>query len=283
MAQVVAFGSAVLGRAQPSSVPPGTYEGFGQAALAGSNLVGLLTGGFAAVNECPGEQLLYLYGGVHPVWRRRGIGRQLLGAAADECRKTGRRVTAIVNLNESQVAAGGSFLVKMDFAEVAGAALYERDLRGATPPSSGEEKAYSTHLYRGGDANLNAAIADLHRRAYHGRPNAPVLEDLEVQFANRDLVYLLVFDGGRLVGHASALVSKDQYFVESIQVARSHWGTGVSDSLAHAITRHAFEVGARCIGGAADATNRANRALMERHGLRLTELRRRYCRVFEGG
>jgi GNAT superfamily N-acetyltransferase len=281
-AQVGAFRTGVLG--MPAlTVSSGVYRGFGQAALAGNELVGLVTGSLITDNDRSEERLLYLEGGVHPGWRRCGIGRSLTEALAAACRESGRRVTAFANLSAADAASAGAFLTKMGFAETAGAAVYERDLRSQAPPPPSAE-AYSTRDYRGGDAVLDAVIVDLYRRAYRGRAGVPELtvESLRRQFTQPDLVYLLAFDGDRrLVGHASALVSKDRIFVDSIQVARSHWGAGVSDSLARAITRLAFATGARRIVGAADTTNRANRALMERHGLQMVEIRRRFWRVLE--
>lgn len=285
-AQVFDFYADIAGSPRPTrSLPAERYDGFGQAALIGDALVGLLAGGLKAANDRPEERLLYLYGGVQSTWRRRGIGRMLTEALAGACRDTGRRVTAIVNVSQAEAASASPFLTKTGFVEIAGSAFYERDLRGVAPPPAGAAVGYPARRYWGGDAALDAAIVDLYRRAYRGRPNVPELtvDGLRDQFMDPRLVYFLVFDGDRLVGHASALASGNDYLVDTIQVARSYWATGVSDSLALALTRHALETGARRIAGAADATNRANRALMERHGLRVTEIGRRYYRAFERG
>jgi GNAT superfamily N-acetyltransferase len=279
-AQVLDFYADMAGLPRPTFWrPAGPCEEFGQAALIDNSLVGLFAGSLKAANDRLGERLLYLYGGVQSGWRRRGIGRLLMEALASACRDTGRRVTAIVTLNQEQATGAAPFLVKKGFAEVAGSALYARDLAQAAPPPPARE----VQCYRGGDPALDAAIVDLYRRAYRGRPNVPELtiDDLRDQFADPGLVYFLVFDGDRLVGHANAQRSKGDCFVDTIQVARSHWGTGAADALALAITRHAHETGAGRIIGAADTTNHANRALMERHGLRVTELTRRYCRIFD--
>jgi GNAT superfamily N-acetyltransferase len=281
-AQVLDFYADMAGVPRPTAWrPAGPCEEFGQAALIDGALVGLLAGSLKAANDRPEERLLHLYGGVQAGWRQRGIGRRLIEALAGACRDTSRRVTAIVNLTQDQAAVAAPFLTKMGFAEVAGSARYARDLAHAAPPPP----ASGVQCYRGGDPALDAAIVDLYRSAYRGRPNVPELtvDDLREQFADPSLVYFLVFDGDRLVGHASAQRSKRDCFVDTIQVARSHWGTGAADSLALAITRHALETGAARITGAADATNRANRALMERHGLRVTEFTRRYCRIVDRG
>jgi GNAT superfamily N-acetyltransferase len=281
-AQVFDFYADMAGLPRPkSSRPAGPCEEFGQAALIDEALVGLLAGSLKAANDRPEDRLLYLYGGVQAGCRWRGIGRGLIEALADACRDTGRRVTAIVDLNRDQAVVTAPFLLKMGFVEVVGAARYARDLADATPPPPAPE----VQCYRGGDPARDAAIVDLYRRAYRGRPNVPELtvDGLRDQFADPGLAYFLVFDGDRLVGHANAQRSQGDCLVDTIQVARSHWGTGAADRLSLAITRHAVETGAARIVGAADTTNRANRALMERHGLRVTELTRRYCRIFAGG
>lgn len=281
-AQVLDFYADIAGVPRPTAWrPAGPCEEFGRAALIDGALVGLLAGGLKAVNDRPEERLLHVYGGVQAGWRRRGIGHRLMEALAGACRDTGRRVAVVVNLSQDQAAAATPFLTKMGFSEVVGSARYVRELVNVAPPPAPE----ATQCYRGGDPALDAAIVDLYRSAYRGRPNVPELtvDDLRGQFADPSLVYFLVFDGDRLVGHANALRTKDDCFVDTIQVARSHWGTGAADSLALAITRHALETGAGRITGAADTTNRANRALMERHGLRVTELTRRYCRIVDRG
>jgi GNAT superfamily N-acetyltransferase len=281
-ARVLDFYADMAGLPRPTAWrPAGPCEDFGRAALIDGALVGLLAGSLKAANDRPEERVLHLYGGVQPGWRRRGIGGRLMEALAGACRDTGRRVAAVVDLGQDQAAAAAPFLTKVGFGEVAGSARYVRDLVNVAPPPAPE----ATQCYRGGDPALDAAIVALYRSAYRGRPNVPELtvDGLREQFADPGLVYFLVFDGGRLVGHANAQRAKSDCFVDTIQVARSHWGTGAADSLALAITRHALETGAARITGAADTTNRANRALMERHGLRVTELTRRYCRMFEGG
>ena len=54
------------------------------------------------------------------------------------------------------------------------------------------------------------------------------------------IAYVLAFDADRLIGHAAVDVNDAECYVDSIVVVRSHWGSGASDALGRAITRHAL-------------------------------------------
>ena len=279
-AQAVDFYSDLAGLPRPvKSRPEGSCREFGCAALVQGVLVGLLAGELKGDNGRPGDALVFLNGGVHGAWRRRGIGRALIEALGEQCQDMGRRTTAVLNLDTHRPVPA-PFLAKTGFDETVGSVCYRRNLGGIAPsPSS---TAFETRDYRGGDAALDDAIVDIYRRAYRGRSRVPELsiEMLWADFIDRACSYHLVFDSDLLVGHASVRFMKRDCLVESIQVSRSHWATGAGDALALSILRQAFECDAECIVGAADATNWANRALMERHGLQPVGVIRRFCRVF---
>ena len=97
------------------------------------------------------------------------------------------------------------------------------------------------------------------------------------------LAYFLAFDGDRLIGHAAVDVRDAECYVDSIVVVRSHWGSGASDALGRAITRHALAQACRRIACVAEIRNRASRALIERQGYRATDQLRRFRRIVENG
>ena len=143
----------------------------------------------------------------------------------------------------------------------------------------------SISLYRGGDAATDLAIVDLYRRAYRGRTAIPELtiEDVQRQIEGPGFAYFLAFDDDCLIGHAAVYVHGDECYVDSILVVRSHWGSGVSDALGQAITRHAHAQSCRRIACVADIRNQASRALIERQGYKPVEQLRRFRRIVENG
>jgi GNAT superfamily N-acetyltransferase len=267
------------------ATPPGDepFPGQGKAAMADGKLVGLLTGGLYPDNDHPGADVLYLYGAVDPAWRRRGIGRALLAGLMEEFHREGRPLTLSVTLSGGEPDAAAAFLLQQGFSEARQSIRYERELTPDAVPQDGP--SMPTAVYRGGDAAIETAIIDLYRRAYRGRNAIPVLtaESIQRQFEAPGFAYVLVFDGDRLIGHTACYVNEAKCYVDSIVIARSHWGSGASDALVHALFRHALGEGCNRIAGIAEESNRASRALMERHGLGPKEHIRCFRRTLQAG
>ena len=286
MSQMQAFYSQVLGSrdgAPPAAPSDEPYRGRGRAALAGGELVGLLTGNLLPDNSNPDARVLYLYGAVHPSWRRRGIGRRLLAGLLEEIRNDRPAVTSVVTLGQAHAEAAAAFLLQQGFSEAPRLVRYERELMPDCVPQ--DVSSLRTAVYRGGDTALEAAIIDLYHRGYRGRRGIPQLtgESIRRQLEMPGFAYMLIFDGDRLVGHGACYAHDSGYYVDSTVIVRSHWGSGASDALVRAYFRHALTQGCSRISGAADASNRASRALMERLGFRLTEQFRRFLRVLHYG
>jgi ribosomal protein S18 acetylase RimI-like enzyme len=258
------------------------YAGIGQAAFVADELVGLFLGHVWPSNDRPQERVVFLDGGVRPERRRSGIGTRLVAAVLAECRRADGAGTVFATLQERDIAAGAiPFLEKHGFAEVPDMLRYERDLVADPPahPASAEEIVAIP--YGGDDPEVDSAIADLYRRAYTGRRAIPRLSGEAVQKRSADPAWshFLVYDGDLLVGYASSHPSAEgEYSVDSLAVARSHWRSGTSDSLARAIIRHAAEKSFRTVVGYVEATNHASRAMVERHGLTRMGRLARYSR-----
>jgi len=126
---------------------------------------------------------------------------------------------------------------------------------------------------------------DLYRRAYRGRSAIPQLtiESVHRQLEFPGFAYVLAFDGEQLIGHAAVFVHDGECYVDSIVVVRSHWGSGASDAMGQAITRHALAEGCSRIACVAEITNRASRALIERQGYKSTGQLRRFRRILQQG
>ena len=260
-AEVDAFHVDVLGEQRVRTAGAGLFNGFGRAALAGEELVGLMAGDFVSRNDDTGEWLLNLRGGVHPRLRRRGIGRRLMERLVVDCHELEGGVDMLATLTEAELDAGGPFVSALGFEETVGMVRYQANPR--IVPLLPRNGAFATRAYRGGEPATDAAIADLYGRAYRGRRSVP---QLRLGFSS-DLAYLLVFDGDLLVGHATAQKVNDVCFIDSIVVARSHWASGAADALSGAIHRHALQQAARLVVAYVEASNRASRALIERHGM----------------
>lgn len=279
VSQVHAFYREVLDL--PYEVPHSDepYRGRGRVALASGELIGVLTGGLLPDNDSPEQRFLYLYGAVHPSWRRQGIGRRLLAGLVEDIRGEDRPVTLVATLDRSPAEPAALFLLQQGFSEIPGSVRYERDLASASP-AQGEEPSRPISIYRGGDAGLDSAIVDLYHRAYRGRTAIPQLtiEDVRRQTEIPGFAYFLAFDGDRLVGHAAVHVHEAECYVDSIVVVRSHWGSGASDAIGQAITRHALAQACTRIACVAEIRNRASRALIERQGYAPAGQLRRFVR-----
>jgi GNAT superfamily N-acetyltransferase len=278
VAELTAFYARVLGL--PDAAPPGDerYRGWGKAALANGELVGLVTGNLQPDNEDPDARVLYLHGAVHPAWRRRGTGRDLLAGLIEEVRGDHLSVTLMAMLQGGEPDTVAAFLLQQGFGEASRSVLYQRELTPDAMPQ--DSPSLPTVLYRGGDAGIEAAIVDLHRRAYRGRKGLPALTSEEVRRQSKTpgFAHVLMFDVERLVGQATGFVHDAQYVVDSLAVARSHWGTGASDALLSAMARHGMDAGCQRIVGLTEESNRASRALMERLGFEPKEYIRRFLR-----
>jgi len=276
-AQADAFHVEVLGEQRAPATGEGPFRAFGRAALAGEELVGLMAGDLAPRNDDAGEWLLNLRGGVHPRLRRRGIGRRLVESVVADCRALERPVEILATLTEAEVDAGRPFLSALGFDEAVGLVRYQADplIVPLLPPDA----RHPTRAYRGGEPATDAAITDVYARAYRGRRNVPQLR----LGSSPDLLYLLVFDGDRLVGHTTAQKVNDVCFIDSIVVARSHWASGAADALCGAIHRHALEQAARIVVAYVETTNRPSRALVERNGLTQAAVFSRFSRTVTKG
>ena len=281
LSQVHAFYRQVLGLSSRAPQPDDDYRGRGRAALASGELIGLLTGGLMPDNDDPEHRFLYLYGAVHPTWRRQGIGRRLLTGLIEDARNEGCSITLVATLDRNPEESAAAFLMQQGFDEIPGSVRYELDLSSISPPEP--EASHPISIYRGGDADVESAIVDLYGRAYRGRSAIPQLtiESVRRQLEIPGFAYVLAFDGERLIGHAAIYVLEAECYVDSIVVVRSHWGSGASDAMGQAITRHALAEGCRHIACVAETTNRASRALIERQGYKATGQLRRFRRILQ--
>ena len=237
-------------------------------------------------NDDPDQQrFLYLYGAVHSSWRRQGIGRRLFAGLLEDVRCEGGPITLVATLDRDpeQSESAAFFLLRHEFDEIPGSVRYELDLSTVSPVQP--EPSQPVSIYRGGDAEVESAIVELYRRAYRGRSAIPQLtiDGVRRQLEFPGFVYVLAFDGGRLIGHAAIYVHDAECYVDSIVVVRSHWGSGASDAMGHAITRHALDQGCCRIACVAEMSNRASRALIERQGYKSKGQLRRFHRVIQPG
>jgi len=283
ISEVFAFYARALSLPDAGPADDGPFPGRGRAAVSDGKLVGVLTGSLHPDNDRPGTNVLYLYGVVDPAWRRRGIGRALLAGLVEEFRVDGRPLTLSAILSGGEPDTTAAFLLQQGFSEARQSIRYERELTPDAVPQDGP--SMPTAVYRGGDAAIETAIIDLYRRAYRGRNAIPVLtaESIQRQFQAPGFAYVLVFDGDRLIGHTACYMNEAKCYVDSIVIARSHWGSGASDALVHALFRHALGEGCSQIAGVAEESNRASRALMERHGLKSKEQIRCFRRAIQAG
>jgi GNAT superfamily N-acetyltransferase len=275
--EVARFYSDVCGRAYQVPSPDGPFSRLGKAALSDGEVVGLMTGSeLRPDNDGSKRGIVNLYGAVRPAWRRCGIGGRLLDGFVEECRSTGAETKIVTSFVDDADLSISRLLQRHGFVQQPNILRYARALSEA--PELEKGGSFAVEVYRGGEPVTEAAIVDLYRRAYRHRPGVPRLtvEGVQEQLMEPRCAYVLVSDAGRLVGHATAYWTAADYFVESVLIARSHWGSGASDFLGKAILRHAIEEGCGRIVGLVETTNAAAQAFNQRHGLSVVEEIRRF-------
>jgi hypothetical protein len=112
--------------------------------------------------------------------------------------------------------------------------------------------------YGGGDPEIDAAIVDLHNRSQRSSRLMPPIARELLWTTVPGLIaheYVLLRDEGRLVGHAEWLVVDGKAYINSLVVARSHWGTEVAASLGFETIRILLELGHRTIESSLISTN----------------------------
>jgi hypothetical protein len=136
--------------------------------------------------------------------------------------------------------------------------------------------------YAGGDPEIDAAIVDLHNRSHRSSRLMPPIAHELLWMTVPGLTaheYVLLRDEGRLVGHAEWLVVDGKAYINSLVVARSHWGTEVAASLGFETIRILLELGHRTIESSVISTNAPGVKLHVKCGCRTAaEQMRNYVR-----
>jgi ribosomal protein S18 acetylase RimI-like enzyme len=201
---------------------------------------------------------------VASAWRRRRVGTRLVEALAAGPRARPTWVFAHV---EEPDEIGRSFLGSVGFEVVAEMIMYARDTAAEPPPPP--PGPWTLVEYHGGHPGRDAAIVDLHARGYRGNISIPRLTAASVaaQAADPRLTFLLALDGGRLVGFTLASLTGGTAYIDSLVVARSHWGTHLGDALHGRVAVLARAAGCSRITAMVDRTNHASRRGVERRGM----------------
>lgn len=194
--------------------------------------------------------------------RRRGIGRALMaGVGAALCSQGVPRMIAGIAGFQSEfrhfLAATG--FAHLDTSLVMGA--------GEKKPSAEPVPGFSCRYYTGGDAALNAGIAELTNKAFVNEGMIPkttreMVADI-LDSAGTWMVVAVEEKNGSVAGYSECT---DSGFFSSIAVARRHWGTSLADWIA-ALSLQRLK---GCCNfppwALARPNNRASIALMERFG-----------------
>jgi ribosomal protein S18 acetylase RimI-like enzyme len=232
-------------------------------ALAGEEIVGCLLGQ-AVPSLAEGADAMFPVLVVAAGWRRRRVGTRLWEALAAAPRA---RPTRVVFHVEEPDEGRRAFLGSVGFDVQAEMLAYARDA-GAEPPPL-PEGPWTFVEYHGGNPAHDAAIVDLHARGYRGSPTIPRLtpEAVAAQAAAPRLAFLLALDGDRVVGFTLVSLADGQAYIDSFVVARSHWGTRVSDALHGRVAALAQAAGCSRITANVERSNHASRRGVERRGM----------------
>ena len=125
--------------------------------------------------------------------------------------------------------------------------------------------------YTGGDAAVDQAIAALHDQGYRTSrvvPQANVPDMWRAIPGATCHEMLLAWDGDRLVGFIEYLAVKGEAWVNSLVVARSHWGTPAAAAIGTRAMQRLFEAGHRTIESYVRSNNAASIKLQIKLGWR---------------
>ena len=242
---------------EPSDAPC-TFTGM--AAVDGGAIVGVVTG-----RELPAvdgsESYVFPPLVVAKTRRREGIGRALVEAMAAAPRTAPRAWAVVTPSKDDEVAP--LFLRAVGFEVRDQAIVYERETALAWTPRLGR---FTVRPYDGTDEACNAAIADLHQRAYRGRFGITALDAGMARAWCAGPACLLLEDAGRFAGFGFVTIMDALAGIASIAVARRYWGGEAADALMDAMVTLARDRGRSTITGGVHLANRASHALVARHG-----------------
>lgn len=138
--------------------------------------------------------------------------------------------------------------------------------------------------YAGGSRDIDRAIADLHNRSFRPARLVPPLdpERLWQPGPGPELrEYVLAMENDRVVGYAEWYVTDGKPWIESLAVARSHWGTAVAAAIGTKAMQILVELGHRDLASAVRSSNAASMRLIRKLGWRIgSELVRTFVRRF---
>jgi RimJ/RimL family protein N-acetyltransferase len=123
--------------------------------------------------------------------------------------------------------------------------------------------------YAGGNPEIDRAIVDLHNRSYRPARLVPraELERLWDPWPGLEVrEFVLAVENDRLVGHVEWFVTDGEPYVNSLVVARSHWGTAVASALLVKAVQSLCDLGHRKIGSDIRSNNAASMRLVRRLG-----------------
>jgi len=232
----------------------------------------------------------YLTGGVHPDWRRRGIGAQVLAwqhargrqQVAEAAAALGAEATADLKIYAEETNAGQHRLARAaGFRPERWFATMVRDMATPAPRREAPEGITVVPYERALDAAVLEARNDAFRDHWGSLPSVPErwAQFVGGEFFRPDLSRLAL-DGDRIVAFCLASVNEDDWvtlgasnsYIDLIGVVRSHRGRGI----APLIIAHALEaIGAAGLEKAVldvdtDSPTGAN-TLYERLGFAATE------------
>jgi GNAT superfamily N-acetyltransferase len=269
------------GQPESGQDPDTSYLGLGYAAQSPAGVVGIVLFYFTP-SLLPEEQLCFLTGAVDPLYRRRGVGTQLMTQVLTAVKQAKTKLALIASLPDRDAGPAAEFLTRFGFGELDCEVQYEGSLTGIEFVS--EDPRFDLRAYNGGDPSLDEAIVDLHRRGYRRHPCVVDLtnELLALRLANPNCFYELLFHERQLIGYASFWIDKGKCYVDSLLVARQYWGSGASEELVHSVGRVATERGCAIISTISSSSNRAIISLMLKHNCHVVKATKRFCRRFTG-
>ena len=123
--------------------------------------------------------------------------------------------------------------------------------------------------YAGGNQEMDNAIVDLHNRSYRPSRMVPPVDVARLWkpwLGQEVREFVLALEKDRLVGYAEWAVTDGKSYINSLVVARSHWGTAVARAIGLKTMQILLVLGHDKIGSAVRSNNAASLRLHLKNG-----------------
>ena len=249
----------------------GSYVGGGLLITLGAEVAGCCLWSEGVAMD--GSKLFFLYGGVVPAHRERGLGSSLIAAALSDLRVGNPGSVVVVTLPAVPYDAGRSKYQPCSFWISRGFKHSDTQVlcvgRTYDPAPENAECGYGSRLHSIEDKASENEIVKLYNRMLLTRFGVTMMTPQQLRFRLVDELSdcIMVERSGELAGIAIVLARADQCYTDTIAVGREHWRSRATDFVGRAIMRYASQKGSPLVTAMTARSNAPALSFMRRHGV----------------